>query len=238
VGIVSKSAQTLYRLQLLDTELAEQRAKLREAESQLGESQELVAARTADSQAQSELAEWATRLKSLEIDLQILSDRLRASEQRLYSGQVTNAKEVGAMQKDHEQWKRSRTRLEDEVLTAMTRLEDCELTAGEARRRLTGIEAHWQTAQEKLSGDVAKLQARIAALLEKRAPVTGGISPADLVAYEDLWKKKGGRAVVLLVGSMCQGCRVTLPSGKVQLVRQATDLVLCTNCGRILVPEP
>lgn len=235
---MTKSAQTLYRLQLLDTELAEQRSKLREAESQLGESQELVTARAADGQAQSELAEWTARLRSLEIDLQILSDKIRATEQRLYSGQVTNAKEVDAMQKDHEQWKRSRTRSEDEVLTAMTRVEECELAAGGARRRLIGVEGRWQTAQEKCTGDVAKLRARIAALEQKRAPLTRGLAPAYLAMYEDLWKKKGGRAVVVLVGNMCQGCRVTLPSGKAQLVRQATELVLCTNCGRILVPEP
>jgi predicted nucleic acid-binding Zn-ribbon protein len=53
--------------------------------------------------------------------------------------------------------------------------------------------------------------------------------------YAELMKKKGGRAVVLLAGQTCGGCRVTLASGKAQQVRRGQELITCTNCERILV---
>lgn len=235
--MMAKSAQILYRLQLLDTELSEQRSKLRETESLLGESQELIAARRARSQAEGELDTWRARLRDLEWDLQSLTDKITATEQRLYSGRVTNPKELAALQQDHEHMKRSRSKLEDEVLSAMTRLEECEKAFADTSARLTDIEARWRAEQERLSEERMKLQTRIAALSEKRAGLVAPLAVTELALYEELMRTKGGRAVALLAGGMCQGCRVTLPTSKAQSVRQSQELIVCTNCGRILVVE-
>jgi hypothetical protein len=234
---MAKPAQTIYRLQLLDTELNEQRSRLREAEGMLGESRDLLAARRAHAEAEKELATWRLRLRDLEMDLSVLCDKIKATEQRMYGGRVTNPKELGALQQDHEHLKLTRARLEDEILTAMLHVEECEKSLREAFARREQVETKWKAEQEKLTREVEKLRARIAALSANRKDIAASLGSSELALYEELLRKKGGRAAVLLVNGMCQGCRVTLPTSKVQLVRQTQELVICTNCGRILVIE-
>jgi predicted nucleic acid-binding Zn-ribbon protein len=232
-----KVTESLYRLQLLDTELSEQLSVLREAESLLGESAELLSARGAREQAGAELATWIARLRELEMDLEVLNSRIAATEQRLYSGRVSNPKELAGIQQDHDHSKRSREKVEDEVLLAMERVEKCEKAVADASARLKEAETRWHEEQGRLASRIEGLQAKVAQLKRDREDVAALLAPSALVLYENLLRKKGGRAVVLLVGQMCQGCRVTVPSSKAQLVRRSQDLITCTNCGRILTTE-
>jgi predicted nucleic acid-binding Zn-ribbon protein len=150
---------------------------------------------------------------------------------------VTNPKELGSLQQDLEHSKRSRRKLEDDVLTAMVLLDDCEKALSGSTARLADVEKAWKEHQASLDARIEKLQARIEALREKRASVASLLSGRDLGLYEDLKQQKGGRAVALLTAGMCQGCRVTVSTSKAQLVRRGAELITCTNCGRILTVE-
>jgi predicted nucleic acid-binding Zn-ribbon protein len=224
-------------LQLLDTRLAEQLSKLREAESLLGDNRELLSACRANEQAEAELGHWRARLRELEMDLEGLNSRIEATEQRLYGGRVTNPKELAGLQQDLEYSKRSRDSAEDKALLAMERVDKGEKAVAEAASRLEEVETRWREEQSRLVKQIERLQAKIAELKQDRMDVTARLEAGDLALYEELFRKKGGRAVALLVGQMCQGCRVTVPSSKAQQVRQGQELTVCTNCGRILTTE-
>ena len=234
VGIVANVAQGLYRLQLLDTELAEQLSRLREAEALLGETAELRKARRALKKANKELGTCSTRLRSLEMDLRTVNERLQSTGERLYSGRVTNPKELSSLQQDLEHSKRSHESLEDEALTTMVLLEECEEVLSQAADRLGDVEKAWQEQQAAISQRIEQLQAKVLQLRDQRSSATGSLRAQDLALYEDLKLKKGGHAVALLEGGMCQGCRVSVSTSKAQLVRRGAELVMCTSCGRIL----
>jgi len=238
VKSMAKSAQKVYRLQLMDTELAELRSRLREVEAKLGESPELQETRRTQLQAQAALDADRARLRDWEMDLQTLNDKITATEQRLYSGRATNPKELGAMQADHEQWRRSRSKLEDDILLAMADVEEGEKTLASTSTHLAEVQARWVATQERTNKDAQVLRTKISTAAEKRSALLADVQPTDLKLYQELLLKKGGRAVVLLVEGMCQGCRVTLPKNQVQLARASQELFTCVNCGRILVVEP
>ena len=229
--------QKLYRLQLLDTELAEQRSRLRETQALLGETRELLDARAAAEGAAKELSEQRTRLKDLEFALQQLNTKIKKTADRLYSGKVTNPKELHGLQQDHEYLRRAHDKQEDEVLHAMTALDDREDEATAASAHLAEVEERWRTEQERLSRQAERLEAKVAALVKDRAELVAPLDASARSLYEELMKKKSGRAVALLIGQTCGGCRVTLPSGKAQQVRRGRELVTCTNCERILVVQ-
>jgi predicted nucleic acid-binding Zn-ribbon protein len=231
------TARVLYRLQLLDSDLSERLSKLREAEGLVGESRELRAARRARDKAATELATWGTRLRELEMDLEALNGRITGTQERLYSGQVTNPKELSALEQDLQHSKLSRDQVEDQVLLAMERVDRCEKAAADAVARLDEVEARWHAQQGQLATEIEQLQAQAAALNQERGSVAAQLGASDLALYEELLRTKGGRAVVLLVDQMCQGCRVTVPSSKGQQVRRGREVVTCTNCGRILTTE-
>ncbi len=229
--------QKLYRLQQLDTELSERRSKLRETQSLLGETPEMVQARTTQEAADKELIQQRTRLKDLEFELQHVSDKLKATAARLYGGEVTNPKELHGLEQDHDYLKRARSKQEDAVLEAMTLLDQREQEAAAASTRRNEVETRWRAEQDRLSKQVEQLQARVTTLAKNRAEMAAPLDAAARALYEELMKKKAGRAVALLVGQTCGGCRVTLPSGKVQEVRRGQGLATCTNCERILAVQ-
>ena len=233
---MTTQAQTLYRLQLLDTDLTQNVSKLREVESQLGESRELLSARAAKEQADADIVRWRARLRELEIDQEVLSSRIKASEQRLYSGQVANPKELTGLQQDVQVSRRSRDKVEDEILMVMERLDGCQDELATTSAQLRQIETSWRKAQDELAQSAGQLKERIAELREARRETAQQVEAKDLALYEELMRKKGGRAVARLVGEMCEGCRVTVPSSTAQQVRRGGELIACANCGRILTP--
>jgi hypothetical protein len=235
--MMATSGHKLYRLQSLDTELTEQRSRLRETQALLGETREVKEARAAQERTARELAEQRTRLKDLEFELQGLNTKVAATAARLYGGEVTNPKELHGLQQDHEYLQRARGKQEDDVLQAMTLLEECEKQAAAASARLAEVESRWRTEQARFAKQAEQLQGKIAVLSKERAQTIGPLDASTRALYDELMKKKGGRAVALLVGQTCGGCRVTLPSGKVQQVRRGQELSTCTNCERILVVQ-
>jgi predicted nucleic acid-binding Zn-ribbon protein len=224
-------------LQLCDSELAELMSKLREAEALLGESHELRAARHAQQKATEDCQTCRARLRALEIDMETVSARISATSDRLYGGQVSNPKELAGLQLDLENSKRSRAQVEDQLLTTMVQLEGCEKVLGDSATQLQAVDKAWQQNQERVAKQVERLRSQVAHLNENRASVAASVGKSELVLYEDLRPTKGGHAVALLEGQMCQGCRVTLSASRAQLVRKSDELVTCTNCGRILAIE-
>jgi predicted nucleic acid-binding Zn-ribbon protein len=231
------AAQVLYRLQLLDSELAEHLSRLREMENQVGESSELLAARGAREQAEVDLGTWRARLRELEMDLEVVNGRITATEQRLYSGQVTNPKELASLQQDLLHSKRSRDEVEDEVLMAMERVDKGEKGLSSATTKLEATESVWRKEQSRLAQEIERERAAVSELKQAREELVAPLDARHLALYQELLRKKGGRAVARLNGSMCEGCRVTLPSSQAQQVRRAQELVTCPNCGRILASD-
>lgn len=232
---MARPAQILYRLQLRDFELAEQLSKLREAESLLGESPELRSARTAFQRAVQECEKCRVRIRELELETETVKARMASTGDRLYGGQVSNPKELAGLQMDLDNSKRTRTQLEDQLLTAMVHLEECEKVLSDAELRLVAVEKAWKQEQQRVGKQIGHLRSQVAELKADRSLLAVSVGPGDLASYEELRRKNRGRAVALLgEGHMCQGCRVTLSASRAQLVRKSNDLVTCTNCGCIL----
>lgn len=234
---MNNQGRKLYQLQAIDLELREQLSRLREKEGLLGETEELRAAKSSLAQGERDVAAQRSHARELEFELEKTIDRLKVTEARLYGGGVSNPKELHGMQQDQEYLQRARGRCEDELLQAMALLEGAESELKVKSKRLADVREDWERAQAALAVQVQALNAQVAELKSQRSSLVSGIDAVSLSLYEDTARKKGGRAVALLAGQTCQGCRVTLPTGKVQEVRKSATLVLCSNCGRILVVD-
>lgn len=234
---MSNLGRKLYQLQAIDLELREQLSRLREKEGLLGETDDLRSAKGSVAEGERDLATKRSHARELEFELDKTTDKLKTTEGRLYGGGVSNPKELHGMQQDQEYLQRARARYEDELLQAMAAVEAAESELAARSKHLADVLKVWEQAQSALNDQVQALRNKVAELKSQRSSLLAGIDLPSLSLYEDVARKKGGRAVALLAGQMCQGCRVTLPTGKVQEVRRSTTLVLCTNCGRILVVD-
>jgi len=231
-------AGLLYRLQIVDLEIDERSRRLREVEASLGESEELRQARRALQEEETKLRQWRRKLRDLELEMEGLNDKIASVEGQLYGGRVRNPKELANLQQEVEYLRRRRGELEEQVLEAMIEVEEGETRAAKRRKELAEVEADWQKAQASLAAERDELKERLSQLRERRAELEERIGADDLALYEDLRRRKGGRAVALLKGGLCQGCGVMLPLSRARQARQEDDLVPCVNCERILCAEP
>lgn len=182
-------------------------------------------------------AEVAGRQSRLEEEVRSLDRRITEIERRLYSGTVTAPRDLQAMATEADSLKARRSAVEDEVLMAMEEGEPLadEVAALESER--AALEAEVGRARDALVNAEADVDAQIAAEEVERSGAVRGV-PAELLGtYEGLRAKLGGVGAARLVGSSCSGCHLTLPAAEVaRIKREPPDaLVLCDQCGRILV---
>ena len=100
---------------------------------------------------------------------------------------------------------------------------------------LKQIEERWEAEQDALRDTIARLQEELHDLEQRGRELRSAIDADKLALYDELLRSKGGVAVAVLKGDLCGVCRVRVPSGLAQRVRQGQEMVLCNNCGRILV---
>jgi predicted nucleic acid-binding Zn-ribbon protein len=230
-------AETLYRLQTIDLEADARHSRLKAVKATLEGNEELPRVRQALQDEEKKLSRQRTKLRDRELEMQSLTDKIVSVEDRLYGGRIKNPKELANLQEEVQSLKRRKGELEDQVLEAMIEVEESEASVTEQRERLARLEEEWQETQARLSTEQNELIGRLSQLKAERAGLQRAIEAGDLALYEDLRRRRGGRAVALLEGELCQACRVTLPTTKVQQARQGEALTLCSSCERILYVE-
>lgn len=177
-------------------------------------------------------------------DVQRLEDSASAAaakveevEKAMYSGSVTSPRELQAMQADVDQLQRHRRVLEDRELELMERQEEIDTELAALEGRLTGAETEIGDARRALASEEAAIDADIAAEQTRRDEAANLVPDNLLALYERCRARARGVGVARLVGSTCQGCRLTIPATEVAQIRKADpdDVAHCDNCGAILV---
>jgi predicted nucleic acid-binding Zn-ribbon protein len=224
----------LYQLQLVDSETDEKSQRLEGVEASLGESDDLIRAREAVSEAEAELKRLGSRLRALELDVAAVSDKLKKNQDRLYSGRVRNPKELSGLQDEAAALRRRRADLEDEQLELMITMDEEEAELAERQARLRQIEANWREEQAQLKEEKQRLEARLAELDGRREGLRAGLSAADLAEYAELRRRGGGLGVTRLKRGICQACGVDVPTGLADAVARGEGMNYCTVCNRLL----
>jgi predicted nucleic acid-binding Zn-ribbon protein len=233
-SLVMTIAADLYALQEIDSDVEATKASLAAVEEQLGESEELIAARQAVGEGRDALEDVSKQQRELEWQVDDLRSRLSDVEGKLYGGSVRNPKELGSMQDEANILRGQLRRREDELLDLMVRVEDRQAALRAAEESLTDVEESWRQDQKDLTSEKEKLEGELAGLEERREQQSGLIEARVLTLYDNLWERRQGRAVVKVERGMCGGCRISLPMTVLQKARSGLDVVQCVSCERIL----
>jgi predicted nucleic acid-binding Zn-ribbon protein len=224
----------IFRLQQLETELAGKRSRLQEVEAELKNSAAVQEARVALEGGEQQLQKKVAQQRDLELEFKSLSQKAANAEKRLYSGVVSNPKELADLQAEVSSLARRRESLEERLLEAMIEREEAESVLAGARTVLQAAEDDWSTQQSSLSVEQGELRSDLAELGKERADLLPGIDDEDLAAFRSLWNRKGGVAVVRVESGTCGGCGVSI-SPKMEWQLRQGELACCSNCDRILV---
>jgi predicted nucleic acid-binding Zn-ribbon protein len=182
-------------------------------------------------------AEAARLQRRLEGELSVVESKIAELDAKLYSGVVSAARELQAMQSEVAAMRERRAGLEDSVLEAMGEHEALDGQVGELRERRTQLDARGAQLRAAVAEAQAGVDRELAAETAARQEAAALI-PAEVAAlYEQLRAQFGGVAAAPLVNGRCGGCHLALPATEIDRLRKepADALVRCEQCERILV---
>ena len=225
-------AKQLYQLQEIDLEIEAKEQTLKQVVSQLGESEAVVKARDRLKVEQEHLEELKKRQHSAEWEIEDLSSKVSKLEETLYSGRITNPKELTGLQHEVNELKARRSQLEDKTLEVMDQIEHTTASAANTTNELKTLEADWSSQQQQLSAEAEQLKTIISDLEQKWQQLSAKIDPPAIELYSEL-KKQKGTAVAKVEQGICRGCHISLPTTELQRARSGS-LMQCSSCSRIL----
>ena len=219
---------TIDRLQARLAHLPEQaaldalEAKVQELDAQIAERQAV-------------FDDVSIRQRRLDFEVDTLVQKIRAESGRLYSGVVSNAKELQDISREVEALKRRKSVLEDNDLEVMEERDgvEKELEALTSERSSLAAEIErGRLSRDEAAGETGR---QLTAAETERQRWVPRVDPQLIKVYDTIRASKGGVGAAAMVDGTCQGCHMRLPAQEAERVRTAGGLVRCDECQRILV---
>ncbi|MCP5097016.1 MAG: hypothetical protein GY943_15820 [Chloroflexi bacterium] len=234
-GINMGHVQQLFKLQTFDIEIVEKTKRLKAVLAAQKGSVALQNAKAVAEEMETAVSTLQTQHKDLSLELEGLNTKAKNSERRLYSGKVTNTKELADLQNEIESLGKRRDALEEEILETMVLLEEAQEQQVTADDMLAKITKSWKSETASLRVEQNELALRLHKLGGLRKEQAKSIPPRIMADYNNLRKKRGGVAISKLRVNQCLSCQLSVSANKVKEAREG-KLVYCGGCGRILHP--
>jgi predicted nucleic acid-binding Zn-ribbon protein len=175
----------------------------------------------------------------LEDEIASLTERANQAEKQLYSGSVSNPRELQALQDDVASIRRRIGQLEDDELEIMELVEPVDAERAQLTGERERLDAECARLRTALSEAESELAAELAVVQAERDTAAAEVPDELWAEYDKLRARFGGVGIARLVGSTCQGCHLALPAVEVDRIRKLPldEAVHCEECGRLLVRD-
>ncbi|HEX6418182.1 MAG TPA: C4-type zinc ribbon domain-containing protein [Acidimicrobiales bacterium] len=185
------------------------------------------------------LGELRRSQQRLEDEVASLTDRANQAEKQLYSGSVSNPRELQALQDDVASIRRRIGQLEDDELEIMELTEPVEADRAALESERERLDGETRRLTDELGAAETEIAAELEAVRRARAEAAAAVPDGLWPEYDRLRAQLGGVAIARLVGSTCQGCHLALSAVEVDRIRKLDpgEPVHCEECGRLLVRD-
>lgn len=231
------TARALLGLQETDQQLAMRRRAYRHTVAELESEGGIPELKSALERARVKELELKLEAARNESEAATLRDKVKQLEERLYSGAITNVRELTAIETEHNTARRELARVDEAIGPSKAAAEDAAEAHTRQKLELEEREAVWATRRKILLKERSKIGTEYKKIGAERESATEGIPELDLEIYNALLPRMNGVAVVRVDRGVCQGCRVRLPIGEISRMQNAEGLLNCSSCGRILLTE-
>ncbi len=221
-------------LQEIDQRLEAIQVRRGEIQAILGDDEAMTSAKTEAAS----LADAANEARKVQEEAEFELDRAqrqkRINERRLYSGEITNARELQDLQTESESLQRRISTLEDRVLEAMMVREEADEAAQAAAQRLQILQDARGKEHADLHAELNALQAEETALLAERQRIRPQLPDTILDSYDYLWERTNGLPVAQLRHGICSVCGLEVLKPIQQQVQHGEE-AYCDSCRRLIV---
>ncbi|MGH9111520.1 MAG: zinc ribbon domain-containing protein [Acidimicrobiales bacterium] len=184
-------------------------------------------------------AELGRSQQRLEDEIASLTERANQAEKQLYSGAVSNPRELQALQDDVASIRRRIGQIEDDELEIMELIEPVDAERSELSGQRDQLDADGQRLRAELAEAESELDVQLSEVRAEREVAAKAVPDELWAEYDEVRSRLGGVAIARLVGTTCQGCHLALSAVEVDRIRKLSldDAVHCEECGRLLVRD-
>ncbi len=229
-------SKTLYQLQQYDSQIDIATKRIQEINTILSDNKLLDKALNIQNETDLVLSEKKKVLNAAETSVGDHTVKIEQNQNKLYSGIVTNPKELEDLQLESESLNNYLLVLEERQLEAMLEMEEAEKSFNQASSEVNSIREEMETEHKNLVAEKENLELSISDLSNQRDVYLSSNEIPDLSTYKSLRKSAGGLAVTLMISDSCSSCGANIPSAIAQEARSPLKMVFCPTCKRILHP--
>ena len=229
-------SKTLCQVQQYDTQIDNASKRIREIDAILGENKLLDDALKIQSDTEHVLTGKKKVLASAEVVVGDHSLKIDQNQKKLYSGSITNPKDLEDLQLESVSLNKYLSVLEERQLEAILEMEEAENDFNSASSEVAVIKSKMESEHTELTTEKKDLGHSITEVAAQKGSFLSSNDIPDLQTYLSLRKSSGGIAVTLMISSSCSSCGANIPSAIAQEARSPVKLAFCPTCKRILHP--
>lgn len=225
----------LHDLQKIDYEIYQREQTLKALDSGETSKQEAINLLKRHDAAAADAQKAEAAQRNSELELKGVESKRAAVHEKLYSGRVTNPKELGDLQKDEEMLDVQIGGLEEKLLELMDKVEAAKTVETTLAGELSAAKRRWQQTVAHTQTETTRLQQELTALRPERQRLSALVTDKALLSrYDGIRQRHAGIGLAVTQNNLCPACHVTLNSQVLNRLHEGIELTTCENCGRIL----
>jgi len=179
------------------------------------------------------IAELNKKYRAYESDIQLNLGKIQKSQEKLRS--VKTNKEYQSSLKEIEDIRAINSKIEDEMLEFLEKIESAEQALGQSKQQSSSIVERIGREKESYLQTAEQSKIDLAALESDRIAAAAAVA-ADLLAIfnRQLMKQGNGIAIVEVKNAVCQGCHMNIPPQMYNDLQRGNSLKYCPSCERVI----
>ncbi len=173
--------------------------------------------------------------KMLEIEMEEKKTHVRERQAKMM--QVQTDREHTALFKEIEEAKKAAKENEDKIVAIMEELETLTASIDEEKNLLKGEKKLVAEETEKVRLTIEDINKGKKTKDDKRQKQAKTVKPALLKKYETLRQRRNGVAIVNVLDGVCQGCYMSIPPQRYNMLLKGDQMFDCPTCQRIMYHE-
>jgi len=234
---IKEQIEILVRLQEVENEAASMRTILSlESEKLEAFDAELAAFEQDKSSEETDLEELKRTYRSHEADLQSNASRIESSQSKLRA--VKNNKEYQSLLKEIEDLKSKNSRIEDEMIAFLDRIETSEQRVSLRREEHLRLQAKIAEAKAAIKSESDQSREKLTRLEGSRQDISAALTPKLRDQFNRSKNLARGVAIVAVKNGVCLGCNMNIPPQMYNELQRFDSLKICPHCERIIYWNP
>ena len=229
--------EEVYKLQILDSDILSTAKLLSEVKFKISDNKEINSLEESININSINLKKLQIMKSKLELEINSTQQNVYLLNKKIYGGSIKNSKELIALDSEKIFLEGNISDNEDKLLKVMMKTDITEDNIEKLNNKITHLKNNKEIELPKLKYQEKELSNKIIDLKSDRKRIVPNIRQDILMIYNQLLKSKEGLAVVKVTRGTCGGCRLSIPSADLQRARNASTIVRCSSCNRIIFSD-